>query len=359
MEYVGKPYKQWLEEEINEVLQCYGLPSKHGYEEIFNEISRHDEWTVQVCQEAIANLERSQLEYNAGQTVFKSVLIYPKTKLESGYVYISTLLPLNYNAFINRINPDLMLNRVGPRFVWGTKDIWCRDFMPVPVSKDKFVQFVYDPDYLKGKWSYLKTDPWEVTANLDISPIRSELVIDGGNVIRYGKMVIMTEKIFTENPNWTNKEKLKDQISKELEVENVVLIPVEPKDRYGHSDGMVRFVDEDAVIINDYLLKDGYTKEFIDTLWQSLESRGLKIIGTLPYRSFERKNKDGEYTAIGCYMNYLEIDNLIVFPKFEIEEDSAAVEAIQKYFPSKKIVQLDCREIAEDGGVLNCITWNI
>jgi len=37
----------------------------------------------------IANLERSQVEYNAGQTEFKSILVYPKTKLESGYVYIS------------------------------------------------------------------------------------------------------------------------------------------------------------------------------------------------------------------------------------------------------------------------------
>ena len=90
-----------------------------------------------------------------------------------------------------------------------------------------------------------------------------------------------------------------------------------------------------------------------------MESNGIKIIGTLPYRSFQRKNKDGDYTAIGCFMNYLELDELIIFPKFEIEEDNEAFEKIQQYFPSKRVVQLDCREISEEGGILNCITWNI
>lgn len=343
---------------IEEVLLKYGLPMEHDYERIFLEMNYHSEWSVEVCQEAIDNLERSQSEYKAGQTQFKSILVYPKTKLEERCVYISTELYPKYLNFLNNIFNVLISNGIAPQYIFGTEDVWCRDFMPVPVSKDKFVQFIYDPDYLKGKWSHLKTDPWEVNEGLDYSPIRSELVIDGGNVIRCGKTVIMTEKIFAENPKWTKPDLLK-QISNEIEVEKVVLIPIEPEDYTGHADGMVRFVGEDAVIINDYQSMDGYTKGFITALRKSLESNGITIAGTLPYRSFPRRNKDGDYTAIGCYMNYLEMGNFILFPKFEIEEDTAAFEAIQKYFPLKKIVQLDCREIAEDGGVLNCITWNI
>jgi agmatine deiminase len=252
----------------------------------------------------------------------------------------------------------LIKNGIMYQFLSPTNDIWCRDYMPIPVTKDKLVQFVYDPDYLKDEWRHLKTDPWEVTNSLDISPLRSELVIDGGNVVKFGKTVIMTEKIFTENTSWSSTD-LKNQISQELDVDKVVIIPVEPEDYIGHSDGMVRFVGEDSVIINEYLSGDGYTRKFIDALKLSLTANGIKIIGTLPYRSFPKKNKDGDYTAIGCYINYLELDELIVFPKFEIEEDNAAYDKIRKYFPSKQIVHLDCREIAEEGGVLNCVTWNI
>ncbi len=30
----------------------------------------------------------------------------------------------------------------------GTRDIWCRDYMPVQVEKDRFIEYRYDPDYL-------------------------------------------------------------------------------------------------------------------------------------------------------------------------------------------------------------------
>ena len=29
-----------------------------------------------------------------------------------------------------------------------TKDYWCRDYMPIQVSDNTFIQYKYDPDYL-------------------------------------------------------------------------------------------------------------------------------------------------------------------------------------------------------------------
>jgi len=42
----------------------------------------------------------------------------------------------------------------------GTKDIWCRDFMPIQIAKDKTIGYTYDPDYLKlnDNDRYYKTD---------------------------------------------------------------------------------------------------------------------------------------------------------------------------------------------------------
>ena len=37
------------------------------------------------------------------------------------------------------------------QFLPHTKDIWAIDFMPVQISKDKFVEFTYNPDYLQPK----------------------------------------------------------------------------------------------------------------------------------------------------------------------------------------------------------------
>jgi len=174
-----------------ELLLEFGLPIDQSYDRIFFEMNRHLEWNTDVCQEAIDNLHRSSLEYKNGQTRFRSILRIPKSPLQHGAVYLSDMLLYHYTDFLNKINIVLMSNHVSYQFLWGTKDIWVRDFMPVQAGQNKYVQFVYDPDYLKGKWSYLKSDPWKVTVNLDIAPLRSNLVIDGGNVIRCHKSALV------------------------------------------------------------------------------------------------------------------------------------------------------------------------
>jgi agmatine deiminase len=52
------------------------------------------------------------------------------------------------------------------------------------------------------------------------------------------------------------------------------------------------------------------------------------------------------------------MNGIVFVPKFGIKEDDIAVKAFEKIF-GKPIVQVDSSEIANDGGVLNCITWNI
>ena len=283
-------------------------------------------------------------------------------------VYFSFLLIERAIDFMNRLSDCLMKNHIRYHFLPETKDIWCRDYMPVRVKDNTFVQFIYDPGYLKKDLKHCKTDPWEVTMNLPIEVRRSHLVVDGGNVVRKGTTVIMTDKIFSENTSYnTNKQLLLQKISEELEVEKVVIVPKEPWDLYGHSDGMVSFISDDTIIINDYLEKDGYSMTFIKNFKKSLQAQGILIAGTLPYRFFPRNetNKKAKPPhscidtdpAIGCYINYLELKNLIIFPQFGIDEDEQALKKIQDYFPNKKIIPLNCSEIAKEGGVLNCISW--
>ena len=44
------------------------------------------------------------------------------------------------------------------RTIPGTQDIWCRDYMPIQVAEDRFVQFRYAPDYLGGQYRHLRAD---------------------------------------------------------------------------------------------------------------------------------------------------------------------------------------------------------
>lgn len=81
----------------------------------------------------------------------------------------------------------------------NTNDKWARDYMPIQVEKDKFVSYVYDPDYLQEDKASITI--WSEITNLPSMPeiIQTKLIIDGGNVIKCSDKVIITDKVFLEN----------------------------------------------------------------------------------------------------------------------------------------------------------------
>ena len=137
-------------------------------------------------------------------------------------------------------------------------------------------------------------------------------------------------------------------------MEQVVIIPQEPGDFVGHSDGMVRFIDENTVLVNQYS-KDKTYQDFGYNLRWSLRNAGLHYV-ELPYDSW--KNADAN-DATGCYINFLETGNYIFYPVYGNYSDQHALIQLQGAFQDRQLISIDCRELARMEGVLNCATWNI
>ena len=133
----------------------------------------------------------------------------------------------------------------------GTRDVWCRDYMPVQVGCGEFVRFRYAPDYLRGH-EHLITAPGDVGPIPEIEGcVDSEIVLDGGNVVRWGSRCIVTDKVFHENPD-LDRVDLLGRLREALRVEDLIVIPKEPYDEVGHADGVVRFLDDRLIVINNY-----------------------------------------------------------------------------------------------------------
>ena len=73
------------------------------------------------------------------------------TDVQTNYVYFSGLLHKWYPNIAGEIYRILAKNNIPYKEFEGTKDVWCRDFLPVQVSDSKFVQFIYDPPCLRTK----------------------------------------------------------------------------------------------------------------------------------------------------------------------------------------------------------------
>ena len=131
------------------------------------------------------------------------------------------------------------------RFLDGTRDIWARDYCPIQVAPDRFVKFRYFPDYLRGEHEDLVTDDDTICQQLDGLGHcqRSDIILDGGNVVATRSTAIVTDKVYRENAG-RQRGQLRRELREALELTDCVLIPKEPYDPIGHADGVVRFLDE-------------------------------------------------------------------------------------------------------------------
>lgn len=222
--------------------------------------------------------------------------------------------------------------------------IWARDYMPIQVSKRKFVRFNYNPDYLINSPEY-KPNTSTILSGIGIQYIDSDIIIDGGNVISCGDKVIMTDKIIRENPHYRHN-KLIDTLSNLLEVE-IILIPEDKYDEYGHADGMVRYMGNGKVLLNNYC-------DFDKTLRK-------KILADLrPHFEIVELHYDAYTDKSWAYINFLHMGQHIFVPKLEDKLVEKAFRQITEAYPQCECHQIwNCESIVREGGALNCCTWNI
>ena len=227
------------------------------------------------------------------------------------------------------------------------KHVWARDYMPIQINDSCYMRYVYIPDYLKGYEDYIP-DYKGIDNDLNLNCTCTDIVLDGGNVIKCGQKVIMTDKVLLENNTKYKKDELLATLEKIFNAE-VILIPWDRYDEYGHADGMVRSIDENRVLLNNYVDFD-----------PNLRKRLLAAL--TPHFEVEELHYDtprlSKYSW--AYINFLQTEKCIFVPGLRIKEELLAMEQIQRFYPNHKVIRIDdCQDLVRDGGVLNCVSWNI
>lgn len=284
-------------------------------------------------------------------------------------VYFSKWLEVNYPSIYNQLCEILDSNDVPHYVLPYTKDYWCRDYMPVQFDMDGyFAQFVYSPDYLKDDAAH-RTDTDKVLAGIKfedsqyVITTNSPLVVDGGNiVVCYGNLdeyIVMTDKVMHENPSYTQEQieqMLIEAFSIGIEKGNpkIVWLPWDPKDKCGHTDGILRYVGKNkegkpVVLTNLSLYGDEFAVPMRNILQEHFEVIELKL---------SQYNKNS-----WAYINSLQTDSCIIVPGIDNPTtDREALEQIKALYPEYKneVYQVQMNNlITKWGGALNCCTWTI
>lgn len=286
------------------------------------------------------------------------------TETEKTQVIFSSLLVRHYPELYNQLSKIMWDYHRGYGTVSNTKDYWVRDFMPVQLNQNVFAKFIFNPDYLQDKKKYI-TDVDKVINNCpfvkDFIFVNIPLVMDGGNMVfckgRKGSLftyfVVITEKVLFENPDY-NKDSI-EAILRDAFVESdltVVWFPWDRKDTFGHTDGIVRYIDTNEegkpkVLVNLELYEDEIANQMYDALAEHFEVIELKL---------------SEYDDLSwAYINCLQTADFIIIPG--IGNDVTDAETIKQYRElcpeyEEHIYMVQMRDfIAEQGGALNCLTW--
>ncbi len=175
-------------------------------------------------------------------------------------IYLSGKLPIDFPKTSKAIETKLKSFGYKPEFLPNSNDIWARDYMPIQVSKNKFIEYRYDPDYLQGnsddkETRELKTYPDIVCDAIGLKTVKTDIIIDGGNVVKSDSTIILTDKVVWENERHYSEKQLIKKLHDLFEVDKVVLIPWDEECDYGHADGMLRFINNDRVLISGFYEK--------------------------------------------------------------------------------------------------------
>ncbi|WKK81993.2 agmatine deiminase family protein [Marivirga arenosa] len=272
---------------------------------------------------------------------------------ECNTVYFSEKLKENFPDEFALICEKLApFEYINIKLLKGTKDEWARDYMPIQTHAKRLLKFRYQPSYEpRSNW----TDPTTVIKenNLKCRFSKHNINLDGGNIIKWKDKVIISDRVETENHIYKDDpDLLYQRIADDLQTEVLKIKAHEEKDDMtGHIDGMMRFVDGNTLIGNDLNQEYKAIKNSIENL---CEKNNFKYIN-MPFFT----DHENHYSAIGVYVNFLEIADVILFPIFNHpkQKNEQALQTIHDAFPKRNIISINIDAIGKHGGLMNCISW--
>lgn len=263
-------------------------------------------------------------------------------------VCFSKLLEYQYSELISELGLILYCHNVDYTLINHTKDIRIRDFMPILTDQNKYLMYKYFPEYLSSGFKMLISNPEEVWAGINLKNEikKTNLIIEGANILLGDNFLIMTDIVFKENYKLSEKQII-NKLRNTFEIEKITILPIQSNDKYGSVDSVLRIIEG-----NRLLLANLYDKDYLNHVHNILINNGFDIM-LLIDNSYK---KEGYYSAVGNYINFLELDNIIIMPLFDHSADDTAAQTLEHAY-KKEILGINCRDLAASGGVLNSISW--
>ena len=250
-----------------------------------------------------------------------------------------------------------------------TNEPWCRDHGPMFIRRANEPRLaIVDWDYNAwgGKYPPFDLDdvvPTKIARQLQLPIFYPKLVMEGGSIDLNGTGTLLTTTSCLLNPN-RNPGKSKEDIERALRdylgVTHFLWLGdgIEGDDTDGHVDDISRFVDRSTVVtVTEKDPSDNNHRPLQKNL-ELLEKMTIEdgtSLTIVPLPMPPRVEKEGQRLP-ASYANFYIANRVVLSPVFHSPNDRLAIETLQKCFPTRRIVPIDCRELVWGLGAFHCLT---
>lgn len=259
---------------------------------------------------------------------------------------------------------------VGPEpYDLPTNDTWARDFGPITIEENGHPVLL---DFIFNGWG------GKFAADLDNAVTRGlhkmgvfgstqlrtvDLVLEGGSIESDGEGTLLTTTECLLNPNRNpqfSKSQIEERLKAEFGVETILWLEngsLAGDDTDAHIDTLARLCPNNTIV---YVACDNPADEHYEAL-KAMEQElaafpGFRLL-PLPWPSAKFDENGDRLPA--TYANYLVINGAVLVPTYNDPADAVALEVVQKAFPDREIIGIDCSTLVLQHGSLHCVTMQI
>jgi agmatine deiminase len=195
-----------------------------------------------------------------------------------------------------------------------------------------------------------------------------DLVLEGGSIESDGKGTLLNNfkllVITKQKSTFLNRQQIENKLIALFNLKKVLWLDKRSSalgdDTDAHIDTVARFCDENTIA---YVQCTDTSEEHYESLKQMEEE--LKLLKTLDNQTYHLIPlpmadaifaPDDNRRLPATYANFLIMNDVVLIPTYEVKQDALAIEQLQKAFPTKKVIGINCSALLLQHGSLHCIT---
>ncbi len=253
-----------------------------------------------------------------------------------------------------------------------SNDTWARDHGPLSVFQNgtpTLLDFGFNGWGLKFAANYDNQITKHLFEKEEFNPnvqyeSRINFIFEGGSIESDGKGTLLTTSQCLLAPN-RNQPMTQDEIDaylrETLGADRILWLNhgyLAGDDTDSHVDTLARFCDENTIA---YVTCEDESDEHFDELkrmekeLKSFRTAQGKSYNLIPLPMADAVFYNG-YRLPATYANFLIINNAVLMPTYASTKDELAKKQLQKAFPNREIIGIDCRPLIKQHGSLHCVT---